>query len=551
MANGLINLQTDLTSLTYSTISPGSQEPYVIKQIGEQGISLPGGLGTEISRRIDDTTRIGKMLIDKPGIKFLLNQGLLQQVGLSDKIRKSREEGKTLAGALIKQVANTALTTAKIAAATLAQVPVNGTGTHFVYGFKTDTYLRNRSIPDDQLDLPSDQQQTTDGRVLRDPGSTATIDSNFYRDTFDRPVTQDLTGNANENYTLDDLIATSGSGAIFNNKYTPSEFSVDLESLDVNPAEIQRRTTDYLSTKDNFTDTVVSTDENGEQTSTTEEFGNINKEFRYGLSDQGKDVKPFGVRNRNQYWVSSSNGSELDNINYRDKIILNENGFEPSTPGGVVEDIIKFKFNILTPDKEEVVYFRAYLDSFNDNYTGQWNPVKYLGRAEDFQVYGGFQRKISLSFKIAAATRFEMRPLYRKMVLLASSTAPTYASSGQFMRGTIVKMTVGDYVYELPGVLNSLTYTWQQEYPWEIVTLVTKGDNTEDKYDNKMQQLPMVMDCQLEFTPIHTFTPETGLKRYFTHSERENSYLIKLGTPDVSDLKEEEFNTENQGGATQ
>ena len=176
-------------------------------------------------------------------------------------------------------------------------------------------------------------------------------------------------------------------------------------------------------------------------------------------------------------------------------------------------DLVKFRFHILTADgKETVLYFRAYLDTLTDNYSGQWNPVKYLGRAEDFQIYSGFQRKISLSFKIAAATRVEMKPLYQKMIWLASATAPTYANEGQFMRGTITKITVGDYIYELPGVLNSVNYAWNTDYPWEIAMLEPEGVQG----DPEMQELPMVMDCTIDFTPIHTFTPTTGLNKFIT-----------------------------------
>jgi hypothetical protein len=174
-------------------------------------------------------------------------------------------------------------------------------------------------------------------------------------------------------------------------------------------------------------------------------------------------------------------------------------------------DIVKFRFHVITPGETRILYFRAFLDTFSDTYTGQWNPTKYIGRAEDFQVYGGFQRKITLSFKIAAATRSEMKPLYQKMIYLASSTAPTYTDSGQFMRGTIVEMTVGDYVNKLPGVMNSVNYSWNVEYPWEIAMTEPEGLG-----DLGMQELPMVMDCSIDFTPIHTFTPETGLKKYIT-----------------------------------
>jgi len=70
---------------------------------------------------------------------------------------------------------------------------------------------------------------------------------------------------------------------------------------------------------------------------------------------------------------------------------------------------------------------------------------------------------------------------------------------------------VGDYIYELPGVLNNFSINWQTDYPWEIAM-----SEPEMEMDQDMQELPMVLDCKMDFTPIHTFSPETGLKKYFT-----------------------------------
>jgi hypothetical protein len=128
------------------------------------------------------------------------------------------------------------------------------------------------------------------------------------------------------------------------------------------------------------------------------------------------------------------------------------------------------------------------------------------------QTYDGFSRDISLGFKIAASTRAEMEPLYRKMVYLASTTAPTYATSENFMRGTFVRLTVGSYLYEVPGVITSVDYKWQTDYPWEIAF-----QNPEGGTDDDMQELPHVMDCSISFKPIHDFIPQTGLQHYITN----------------------------------
>ena len=157
------------------------------------------------------------------------------------------------------------------------------------------------------------------------------------------------------------------------------------------------------------------------------------------------------------------------------------------------------------------LYFRALLTSFDDNYNATWTNTNYIGRGDAVKTYDGFSRDVSLGFKIVATTRAEMKPLYKKMVYLASSTAPTYGEGGNFMKGTLARLTVGSYLYEVPGVINNVKYTWQENYPWEIAM-----QNPENNIDDDMQELPHIMDCSVTFGVIHDFTPQTGLYHYIT-----------------------------------
>jgi hypothetical protein len=102
-----------------------------------------------------------------------------------------------------------------------------------------------------------------------------------------------------------------------------------------------------------------------------------------------------------------------------------------------------------------------------------------------------------------------MKPLYKKMVYLASTTAPTYGDSA-FMRGTVVKLTLGSYLTQVPGVLTSIKYAWQTDYPWEIAM------KSPESGESDVQELPMVLDCSVTFKPIHNFAPQTGLYHYIT-----------------------------------
>ena len=138
---GLISLKTDLKDLKYDSMPLGSDAPYVTKDINKPPSS--NGTSMQITKRVDDLARIGKMLTHKPGIKYLTNEALLQQEDLNKKISQAKGKGiKALATDVLRQAGKTAIGTVKIIGSTLAQVPVNGTGTHFVKGFKTDTYLQ-------------------------------------------------------------------------------------------------------------------------------------------------------------------------------------------------------------------------------------------------------------------------------------------------------------------------------------------------------------------------------------------------------------------------
>ena len=781
---GLINLQTDLTSLRY-----GSDKPYVTKDIGQAPSTQ---VGRQIQSRIDDTSRIAQMLIDKPGLKFIANQALLQQVDIQDKLQKNRDGGnKTLAGAIIKQGLETVKQTAKILGSTLAQVPVNGTGTHFVYAFRTDTYLQ----PSGENSRSAFAQFFGAGGVegaplaLKGKPIEGVVESNFgepnqqtgeFKITveseldYDEKINTLLPGrseytNAKEGTSIieDNLgqegwkpYTSTGVKEQFvnrdTNKITSQSIFVSKEIQDKkrsattgsvrnSPIEIispltgtpltipQKETTltarSLGVSNQNTVGTVTggditvkpftqedqesikkgknSTEQNiinvltgsaiplkreegsRDTTATSRSFGRSNKDvegdvtpleqpkiapfkedentrkskldtvsnirntligsavplkdssrettagIQGSISNKGVpfDIPENSTNNVGETIYSSGNTytgtstqdainaavggttihtnklsgsyrpsdpnpatntqasyqpfdnpvriseiSEKDqtkgpatggvydfrkeqgkaysfdynsnNVNREQRVNLGNQGkvsFDRSNYGNSSDtdthdtlnklnesatridgtadarDLAKLYFEIITPDGSTFLHFRAFIDSIDDSYNADWQGFKYVGRAENFYTYGGFDRDINISFKIAAATRAEMKPLYRKMVYLASSTAPTYGGQG-FMRGTLARMTIGSYIAQIPGVITSVKYSLIQDMPWEI-----SMQNPEAGTDDDIQELPMGLQCSVSFKAIHDFAPQTGLQHYFTSPEPLNgskSFLI-------------------------
>ncbi len=167
-------------------------------------------------------------------------------------------------------------------------------------------------------------------------------------------------------------------------------------------------------------------------------------------------------------------------------------------------DLAKFSLGIMqnnSTGKSWWMHFRAFIDSFSDTYTADWSDIKYAGRSEKFYNYDGFGREISLAWTVIAQSKAELIPMYRKLNYLASSLAGDY-SSGGFMRGNLVKLNIGGYLYNQVGVITGLTYDVPQEATWEIAL---KNDGT---YDRSVKELPhMIKVTGVKFKPIHDFIP--------------------------------------------
>tara|TARA_R110000851_G_scaffold275639_1_gene428306 strand:- start:5154 stop:7628 length:2475 start_codon:yes stop_codon:yes gene_type:complete len=196
----------------------------------------------------------------------------------------------------------------------------------------------------------------------------------------------------------------------------------------------------------------------------------------------------------------------IDKINALD-IFKAQGNFNQSD----LRDMIRFQIeavNTNNPSTSNVMVFRALLDSLKDNYGSKWNTVSYNGRGEDFYIYDKFTRSVSFSFKIAAQSRHEMMPLYRKLNYLVSNTAPDYGG-GTRMRGPYMKLTIGSWFDRVPGFFKSVNVSWKKNYPWEIsISHLEKGQDKDG-----MVIMPHVLDVSCAYQPIHNFLPQKSINK--------------------------------------
>jgi len=492
---GLLELTTRFKGLKHS--DSGTKNLLVSKDINDP--PKTGGISMQINHRIDDLVRHTKMLARKPGLKFLGNQALLAQTNIKQDIAKFTAKdadgnplytGKQKLKALGDKAKKTLIDTVLATASTLAQIPVNGTGTHLIRGLKDVSYLGKQGMKQAHLSAP-------DGSII--PNGTP-------KDGL-------------QSFIIDDNYQITGLGKTSDNKYNSGEKWVAQFGT------IQRTSpNDYIGIQGSPTDIVkggskITALDNPGVAPGQEAIngGSVLKEKestseitvkRLGKPAETFKQRPDEIKDGDTY-LQKKYGNETTGIVVKanDKArSKREEGLEDKADpvlaaattatilGTDAEDIIPFEFNTFYPGNTDGKFlaFRAFLTDFSDNFSGDWAGTKYVGRGEELYNYQGFKRDISFSFKVAAFSKADMKPLYDKLNLLVGSTAPTYRN-GNFMMGTLTKVTIGDYLVQTSGFISSVGLSWDSNIPWEMET--------------EGERLPHALNVSISFTPIHDFIP--------------------------------------------
>jgi len=379
----LINLQTNLKSLSYN-----GNGPYVEKDINNPGRPASG----YIQGRVDDTTRMLRLLADK-GVAFTSKQALL--LAGTKGLGAIPEAGNILANII-------------------AQVPVNGTGTHFLPISDSAYYTGVRDAAERSLYSGAVGNTSREGRAF----NISTRLLNRQSELGD--ITENLTDNNASQYQ------TVG-------QVTDLTLQINKEDTEKTPAVLVVRGNATKNKGDKKTPIVF------------REFnGSDSLDTKYGFAQTG----------------------ESDSINL---LGIGEN----TNPANNEDDLVPLKFSILGEQlvNTNTLVFRGFLGELSDRFTGQWNNTRYVGRGENFYTYDHFTRAISFTFQLPIFSVEEQRPVYKKLNSLTSITAPTYVNN--LAQGKIVDLQVGSYL-RTKGILTEVGITVSNDVPWSYGS----GDNS-------------------------------------------------------------------------
>lgn len=224
------------------------------------------------------------------------------------------------------------------------------------------------------------------------------------------------------------------------------------------------------------------------------------------LPSWGTEQEPLKYTIMNRLYEKSTDGfvKYSDKLNKSLPFLFNSDEKAPwEIEGKDTDDLIKFVFEAISnddPTYSTAIFFRAFLTAgITDNHSAELNSFRYMGRGENFYTYQGFNRTVSFSFRLAAESENDLIPMYTRLNALISQVYPDY-SVGNIMRAPVIRLTIGDYFYRMPGFLESINVTVENDYPWEIdiARIMENSPNNPPK----LAQLPKVLDVNISFKPI-------------------------------------------------
>jgi hypothetical protein len=131
-------------------------------------------------------------------------------------------------------------------------------------------------------------------------------------------------------------------------------------------------------------------------------------------------------------------------------------------------DFITLKFFSLA--KKTAVNFRATLSGLSESVSPSWQSQKTIGNPFSFYTYDGVERSVQFEFKIYSLNKNEHKAAWERLNFLTSLAYPQ-GSNGVYITPPFLKVTIGDWYKNKECFVDSLSYSVDENTPWDIETI--------------------------------------------------------------------------------
>ena len=163
-----------------------------------------------------------------------------------------------------------------------------------------------------------------------------------------------------------------------------------------------------------------------------------------------------------------------------------------------LNDFINFRIQSVADNT--TVQFRATITGLSETLSPSWESSKFVGGVFNYYTYSGIERSVSFNFKVFSMNEEEHEMAWKKLNFLTSLTYPQSYSTAGYITAPFVKLTLGDMYKSKEAFIDSLSYTIDDNSPWEIET--------------KDGKLPLIVDVSIGFKFVESRGTTSGKTFY-------------------------------------
>lgn len=150
-------------------------------------------------------------------------------------------------------------------------------------------------------------------------------------------------------------------------------------------------------------------------------------------------------------------------------------------------DFAPLKFYSVATKKS--VRFRATISGLSETFTPSWESNKFVGNPFSFYTYSGIERSVTFTFKVFSLNYEEHKAAWTRLSFLSSLVYPQSYVNLNYVTPPFIEFSLGDMYRNKPAFIESLTYTIDDNSPWE-----TGLEQVNVAYESEDPTTPQVKD---------------------------------------------------------
>lgn len=170
-------------------------------------------------------------------------------------------------------------------------------------------------------------------------------------------------------------------------------------------------------------------------------------------------------------------------------------------------------------------YFRGTVKGLTETFSPSYNQNQGVGMPYPLYTYESIERTVAFSFDVYSQNQLEHIKAWERLEHLGALTAPFGFTSARATVPPIVRFTLGDLFKERVAWIETLSYTTDQNFPWEI------GYNSTGSLDMSCYKLPMIINVQITFHFIDEYDSSNSADAMYDFGIAPKRASQIMGTP--------------------